>query len=223
MGKPQITLSVVDDDPDDLILFRRLLEDITRWRIELLTFSDAVEALRELDRREFDIIFIDYMLGSETGIDLIKRIRATNYRRPIIMLTGQGNEEVAVEAMRLGVADYLVKESVSPRSLERAILNSLEKYKLQRQVEEQQQQLRQRVRELEEALAHVKQLQGLLPICAYCKRIRDDQNTWRQIEEYIVEHSDAMFSHSICQECMEKYHRDVREDTKPADSVKPPK
>jgi PAS domain S-box-containing protein len=62
------------------------------------------------------------------------------------------------------------------------------------------------IRELQEALARVKQLSGLLPICSYCKKIRDDKGYWKQIELYIREHSEADFSHSICQDCMKKFH-----------------
>ena len=65
------------------------------------------------------------------------------------------------------------------------------------------------VLELEAALAQVKKLSGLLPICSYCKRIRDDKGYWNQIESYIRNHSDAKFSHSICQECAKKYHPDM--------------
>src|SRR4029434_1546856 len=62
-----------------------------------------------------------------------------------------------------------------------------------------------RVRELEEALARVKQLQGLLPICSYCKKVRDDQNYWQQVETYIEGHSDAQFTHGICPDCRQKF------------------
>jgi phosphoserine phosphatase RsbU/P len=68
---------------------------------------------------------------------------------------------------------------------------------------ELQHSLADRVTALEEALARVKQLQGLLPICSYCKKIRDDRNYWQQVESYISEHSEAQFSHSICPECYE--------------------
>ena len=69
---------------------------------------------------------------------------------------------------------------------------------------ELQQNLADRVKALEDALARVKQLQGLLPICSYCKKIRDDQNYWQQVENYISEHSEAQFSHSICPDCYER-------------------
>ena len=68
-----------------------------------------------------------------------------------------------------------------------------------------QTKLRERVEELEAALAKIRTLQGLLPICSYCKRIRDDRNYWQQVEEYFGEHSGAEFSHGICPECYAKH------------------
>jgi hypothetical protein len=65
------------------------------------------------------------------------------------------------------------------------------------------------VRELQKALSEVKQLSGLLPICSHCKKIRDDKGYWNQIEAYIQDHSDAEFSHSICQECAKKHYPDM--------------
>ena len=69
------------------------------------------------------------------------------------------------------------------------------------QMIELQMSLAERVTELEEALAHVKQLHGILPICSYCKKIRDDQNYWQKVESYITQNSEAQFSHSICPGC----------------------
>ena len=67
-----------------------------------------------------------------------------------------------------------------------------------------QQILADRVRELDEALTRVKRLQGLLPICSYCKKIRNDRNYWEKVETYISEHSEAQFSHGICPDCFER-------------------
>ena len=64
--------------------------------------------------------------------------------------------------------------------------------------------------ELTDALAKVKTLKGLLPICSFCKKIRDDQGYWNQLEAYIETHSDAAFSHGICRECAEKYYPDMK-------------
>ncbi len=66
-----------------------------------------------------------------------------------------------------------------------------------------------RTRDLQEALSNVKTLSGLLPICSHCKKIRDDKGYWNQIEVYIKDHSEAEFSHSICQECAKKHYPDL--------------
>ena len=75
-----------------------------------------------------------------------------------------------------------------------------------------QQRLSNRVIELEQALARVRRLQGLLPICAYCKRIRDDQNYWNQVETYLAEHTDVQFSHGICPSCYQRVLKDESTD-----------
>jgi len=71
-------------------------------------------------------------------------------------------------------------------------------------VVELQEALAKRVAELEDALAHIKQLQGILPICMYCHKIRTDKESWERIEKYISEHSYAVFSHGICPDCYKK-------------------
>ena len=65
------------------------------------------------------------------------------------------------------------------------------------------------ISELRDALKQVKTLRGLLPICAHCKKIRDDNGYWNQLESYLVKHSEAEFSHGICKECAEKYYPDM--------------
>jgi len=71
-------------------------------------------------------------------------------------------------------------------------------------------QLRERLAELEAALTHVKQLQGIIPICAYCRRVRKDPETWQQLEAYVAEHSGAQFSHGICSTCLDSRFPGVR-------------
>ena len=77
-----------------------------------------------------------------------------------------------------------------------------------------QDKLNQRVAELQAALANVKQLHGLLPICSYCKRIRGDDQYWQQVESYIAARSDAQFSHGICPPCYEKLEVEIEEQRK---------
>jgi hypothetical protein len=80
-----------------------------------------------------------------------------------------------------------------------------------REKEKEQQKL---ISELQEALAEIKTLKGFIPICASCKKIRDDEGYWNQLETYISKHTDAVFSHGICPECAEKYREEIKELTK---------
>lgn len=80
------------------------------------------------------------------------------------------------------------------------------------QMREQRDLLALRTDELEAALARVKQLEGIIPICMYCKKIKDDQEIWQQLEKYITQHSEAMFSHSACPECYDKEMKAIREE-----------
>jgi len=81
-----------------------------------------------------------------------------------------------------------------------------------------QKALAQRVEELEEALSQVNHLQGMLPICSYCKKIRGDQNYWQRVEDYISDHADVQFSHGICPDCYERVIRDYEEQKQPTDA-----
>jgi hypothetical protein len=85
----------------------------------------------------------------------------------------------------------------------------LREFKARMVIEEKSNELETRNLELQSAMANIKTLSGLLPICAHCKKIRDDKGYWNQIESYIRDHSDAQFSHGICQDCLKKYYFDL--------------
>lgn len=76
-------------------------------------------------------------------------------------------------------------------------------------LEKLRRELDERIAELEATLSRVKQLEGVIPICAYCKKIRDDQNSWHGLEKYITDHSEALFSHGICPTCFEKEMKEL--------------
>jgi len=142
------------------------------------------------------------------GAEVCRRARSQEMGRLlyIILLTAKGRKEDIVQGLTAGADDYIIKPF--DRSELKARINVGERI-LRLQAE-----LAARVKELELALTNVKLLQGLLPICCYCKRIRNDQNYWQQVDTYIADHSEAQFTHGICPECREKIVRPELERVK---------
>ena len=148
-----------------------------------------------------DIYLLDYRLRGQTGLDLLNDLAAENCKVPIILLTGQGDHYIDMEAMNAGAMDFLVKGEIDSNLLERSIRYAM----MRNHVETEHERL---ILELEEALERIKTLDGLLPICAQCKKIRDDSGYWNQIEGYIASHSKAEFSHSVCPTCARQLYPD---------------
>ena len=137
------------------------------------------------------------------GVDVCRAVRAAQPPMPpyLILLTARSTRQDIVAGLRAGADDYIVKP-VDRDELEARL-------QVAARVVTLQQRLADRVVELEDALKRVRQLQGLLPICAYCKRIRDDQNYWSQVETYIAEHTDVQFSHGICPSCLDEVMKET--------------
>ena len=137
MEKRDFTILVIDDEPADVELLRRLLGEIEGWKITLLDCNDAETGRTEAMRGRVDLIFLDYLLGAKTGLEVLPAIRAAGAFLPVIMLTGHGSEEIAVEAMKAGVSDYLAKRRMTPDSLRLVISNAVQKLEMQRKIDEQ--------------------------------------------------------------------------------------
>lgn len=180
---------------------RRLLETLlARWGYDVIVAADGEEAWQHLQREGAPhLAILDWMMPGMGGLEICRKVREVGHPSPayIILLTARAGSEDVVQGLETGANDYVTKP------FDREELHARVKVGLR--VLQLQMSLADRVRELEEALASVKQLQGLLPICSYCKKIRDDHNYWQQVESYISEHSGAIFSHGICPECFEKF------------------
>ena len=187
---------------DDAVSRRRLEATLRKWGYEVLAVEDGLAAWEVLQgEMPPPLAILDWMMPGMDGIEVCRKVRERSPSRPlyIIVLTARGSREDVVAGLQAGGDDYVTKP------FDREELHARVKVGLR--VLQLQMNLADRVRELEEALARVKQLQGLLPICSYCKKIRDDQNYWQQVEGYISEHSGAVFSHGICPECYDKFVR----------------
>ena len=185
---------------EDDAVSRHLLEaTLTKWGYEVISATDGLQALGVMSQPDApSLAVLDWMMPGLDGAEVCRRARSLGTDRLlyIILLTAKGRKEDIVQGLTAGADDYIIKPF--DRSELKARINVGERI-LRLQAE-----LAARVKELELALANVKLLQGLLPICCYCKKIRNDQNYWQQVDTYIADHSEAQFTHGICPECRDK-------------------
>lgn len=139
MAIKKITLLLIDDDPVDTEIFSRYLDDISAWDIKFLHFINPDDGMAVMRTHNVDIVFLDYLLGEQTGLQILKEITDSGWQYPVIMLTGKGDENVATEAMKAGAADYLIKGDLTSELLFRSIRYAVEHERAQRELEETRQ------------------------------------------------------------------------------------
>jgi CheY-like chemotaxis protein len=128
------------------------------------------------------------------GLNTFEKVYSHSPHIPIIVLTGHDDDAFAIESVQKGAQDYLVKGQVTGGLLGRSIRYAIERKKL--------------LTQLENSAKEINKLRGILPICANCKKIRDDKGYWTQVEVYISDHSETEFSHGLCPECAAKIYPD---------------
>ncbi len=196
MNVEPIRVLLVEDDSEDAVLFQAMLLREAKNEFRLARVSRISEALQRLQDQEYDIILSDLGLPDSQGSPTYWSLKRAAPNLPVVVLSGLEDEEFAVKAVKDGAQDYLVKSQVSGPLLVRSLRYAVERKRIERERDGL-------IRELEQAMARVRQLQGILPICSYCKSIRDDKNSWQQLEAYVKFHSEAVFSHGICPGCWE--------------------
>lgn len=142
MHSPRLRVVAIDDDEADLELLSRCLEVLPDYEVELLRSLDYGVLFASLPWERADAIFLDYMLGETTGLEVLRRLRAAGDLTPVVMLTGQGDEQLAVELMKAGATDYLGKVRLSPENLERVLRNAVRIGELERQAAAAEEKLR---------------------------------------------------------------------------------
>jgi CheY-like chemotaxis protein len=184
---------IAEDDP---VSRRVLVATLDKFGYEVVVASDGAEAWAALQLADAPrLAILDWMMPEMDGVELCRRVRDLPTTTPpyLILLTAKSGKENIVRGLEAGANDYLTKP------FDRAELHA--RVQVGAHVLELQGNLAARVCELEAALSQVKHLQGLLPICSYCKKIRDEQNYWHRVENYISEHAEVSFSHGICPAC----------------------
>lgn len=174
---------------------------------EVIEAENGAEAWEVLQRPDAPLLaIIDWMMPVMDGPEVVELVRTHLTARPphLILLTIKSDKADIIAGLNAGANDYLSKP-FDPGELHARV-------EVGRRMVELQAMLAAKITELGQALEQIKTLRGIVPICASCKKIRDDSGYWRQVEAYLHDHTDATFTHGICPTCMEKLYPEFEED-----------
>jgi DNA-binding response OmpR family regulator len=162
--------------------------------------NDAWGILQELNTPH--IAIIDRIIPGMNGIDICKEIRnmKTNVPKYIILFSTLNSKKHIIEGFEAGADDYIARPFLSDELRLRI--------KAGERIVKLQTSLTDNINRLEDALTHIKTLQGILPVCCICHRIRNDQESWQRIEKYLGEHTNIQLSHTFCPDCAKKHYPD---------------
>lgn len=204
--KKRFNILLVEDNPADVLLLQEMLtelaSDLLHPVVLYMTYTETVkEAVRHAGTL-FDVILLDLALPDSRGMHTVSTIIDTFKEVPVVVLTGSSDAEMGLAAVKGGAQDYLVKNEITSALLFRSIQYAIERLRIAREKE-------QLIAKLQDAMTQIKTLSGLLPICANCKKIRNDEGYWERIETYIAHHTEAQFTHGICPECVKTLYPDL--------------
>ena len=194
--KRQIRVLLIEDDQGDAWLFRSLVQ-AEAGQIDLQWTDHLSSAVERLTNETFDFVVVDLELPDSKGLETFTTLHSRVPYTPIVVLSGVNDQEIAIEAVKNGAQDYLIKGRAKGDSIIRLIRYSIERQKL--------------VAECEKHLKGIRTLKGLITMCAWCRKVHSDRGQWETVERYISEHTDASFSHGICPECLEKTEPEIFE------------
>jgi YesN/AraC family two-component response regulator len=190
-----VRVLIVDDEPLVVEAIQGMVESM--GYLVVGKAADGHQAIEAVESLHPDVILMDIKMPRMNGLEAADQIQE-RHPTPVVLLTAHETQDFVERAGAAGVGAYLLKPPQA-HVLRRAITIAIARF-------DDLVELRRLNAELEEALDKVKLLSGLIPICASCKKIRDDEGYWNQLEAYISAHSEAVFSHSICPECTERLY-----------------
>ncbi len=200
MDNKQYKILVVDDHPATRKLLQNILQEYT-----ILLAGNGIEALDILAQNpDTALVLLDIIMPEMNGYEVCRKIKENPATSDtiVIFLTIMGEEHDEDQGFAAGVNDYITKP-ISRIRLKARIKNQI-------QIRRQQELLNRKNEELQKALGEIKVLNGILPICSFCKQIRTKDNQWLKLETYISKYSDANFSHSVCPDCMKEHYPEIK-------------
>ena len=174
---------------------------------DVLQTPHGNEAWRQFQRPDAPrLAVLDWGMPEMDGLELVRRIRCSQAERPpyLIMLTIRGEKADVTAGLEAGADDYIAKP-FDPGEL-------LARIRVGFRILKMQDMLAAKVQELSQALEQIRTLRGIVPICSNCKKIRDDEGFWQQLEVYVRDHTEAEFSHGICPKCMKTLYPKAYEE-----------
>ncbi|MGO9015942.1 MAG: response regulator transcription factor [Dissulfurispiraceae bacterium] len=201
-GVMEVTVLYVEDDPHARNAASEILKRIVRTVYVAENGKDGLAAFKQCNP---DIVITDIRMPVMSGLDMARKIREENSNTQIIMTTAYTDTDYFLAAIEISVDQYVLKPIGSERLIA-AVRRCADFVLHEREIQKYNEEREKLILELQDAIAKVKTLSGMLPICASCKKIRDDKGYWKQIEAYISEHSEALFTHGICPECTRKLY-----------------
>lgn len=198
---------VVDDITDNL---RVLIEILSQKGYTVRPALNGRSALAAARQTRPDLILLDILMPGMDGYEVCKALKADQRLRdvPVIFLSALDDVADKVKGFAVGGVDYIGKPFQAEELLARVSTHLLLQ-DLRRDLEEKNADLHRLNSDLLRALDEIKTLRGIIPICASCKKIRDDDDSWQNLESYIRDHSEAEFSHGICPDCIQKLYPDM--------------
>ncbi|MDJ0782642.1 MAG: response regulator [Desulfosarcinaceae bacterium] len=213
----EYNLLIVDDISENIQVLGHAL---AKEHYSVSFATDGHQALDMIAESAFDLILLDIMMPVMDGYEVCRRLKAMPAKSeiPVIFLTARTESVDIVKGFEVGAVDYVTKPFNAHELLAR-VRTHLELTRARKMIDRRNRQLARQNTELEtintelkRALERIKTLEGILPICSYCNKIRDEAGNWKQLESYISSHSEAEFSHGICPACIQRHHPDLAID-----------
>jgi len=184
---------------DDMVSRKVLTSFLEKWGFEIVAVDNGAKAIEVLKSENAPCFAIlDWMMPEKDGTDVCRWVREQKSSQLvyIILLTAKSEKQDIVNGLSAGADDYITKPFDKAELFQRV--------KAGERIVKLETDLQTKIIELEDAFHNIKQLHKILPICAWCKKIRDGDEYWHSVEEYISSHTETDFTHGICPECLEK-------------------